>query len=383
MPVPHICHVHSSFGCGGAQVRTATIMTRLGSRFRHSIMAIDKDFSAAGLIANTEVALVHPPPGKGNATYAWPLIGSLRQLKPDLLVTYNWGAMDAVMAGQIGRISPVVHTEDGFGPDEAIALKRRRVLIRRLALRRIFGTVVPSTTLRKIAIEQYALPEERIFFIPNGVDVNRFDGGDRRAARQRFDLPDSALVIGSVGALRPEKNLGLLIAAFARMSRPDAWLVIAGDGPAAAAARAAALTHGVEQRVRFCGHIADTPSLFAALDIFAMSSSTEQLPIALLEAMASRLPCLCTDVGDSAEALGTRVTPEIVRAGANVDEYRAALLELASNAGLRTAIGTKNRERCVQYYSVDHMVGQYAGVYEAAIASRSLRLNRSANAATI
>ncbi len=367
MAAPHLCHMFSTFATGGPQVRTASIIDALDGRFRHTIVALDNNFAASKLVSDSaSVQFVAPPPGKGGAAYSLTLRRLLKQLRPDLLVTYNWGAMDGVIAAQIGRVCPVVHTEDGFGPDEASALKKRRVLVRRWALRFIAGTVVPSKTLQRIATEEYRLPSERVFYIPNGIDVARFTGGSRDESRRALGIPANALVIGSVGALRPEKNLSALIEAFASLTVADSWLVIAGDGPSRPGLQETAARLGVADRVRFSGHVSDTPALYSALDIFAMSSSTEQLPMALLEAMASGLPCLCTDVGDSADALGTRNAPEIVPPHAP-DAYRSALSELASSPAARQAIGARNRERCTRYYSGDDMVRRYADVYEAGI----------------
>ena len=205
-----------------------------------------------------------------------------------------------------------------------------------------------------------------MFYIPNGIDVARFTGGSRDESRRALGIPAHAVVIGSVGALRPEKNLSALIEAFAALTVADSWLVIAGDGPSRPGLQETAARLGVADRVRFSGHVSDTPALYSALDIFAMSSSTEQLPMALLEAMASGLPCLCTDVGDSADALGTSNAPEIVPANVP-DAYRAALSELASSPAARQAIGARNRERCARFYSGDDMVRRYADVYEAGI----------------
>src|ERR1035441_10957282 len=74
-----------------------------------------------------------------------------RTLRPDLTLSYNWGAMDAAAGFRLANVCPHIHVEDGFGPDEAVIRKRRRSLTRRLLLNRIHLTVVPSKTLLRIA----------------------------------------------------------------------------------------------------------------------------------------------------------------------------------------------------------------------------------------
>src|SRR3954464_11658249 len=121
-----ILHVFSTFAAGGPQVRTCDLMNRLGPDFSHLVMAVDGQPGAASRIgAHVACEILPPPAGKGSLAYPWALYRVLRAIRPDLLVTYNWGAFDAVIAGALSSICAVLHAEDGFGPDEALGLKRR------------------------------------------------------------------------------------------------------------------------------------------------------------------------------------------------------------------------------------------------------------------
>jgi glycosyltransferase involved in cell wall biosynthesis len=125
--------------------------------------------------------------------------------------------------------------------------------------------------------------------VPNGIDLARFatDGAHRNAGE---------LVIGTVAALREEKNIARLVRAFATL--PSGRLVIVGDGPQRPALEALAASLGVADRVQFAGHHQDPSPFYAGFDIFALSSDTEQMPLAVIEAMASGLPVVATNVGD-------------------------------------------------------------------------------------
>jgi glycosyltransferase involved in cell wall biosynthesis len=101
------------------------------------------------------------------------------------------------------------------------------------------------------------------------------------------------------------------------------------------------------------------------MDVFAMSSATEQMPVALVEAMACALPAVCTDVGDCAEMLGTRDWPFIVPPG-DLEQMTRALQRLVSDAGVRAETGAANRVRCVERYSRDFMIQRYREMYHAA-----------------
>lgn len=107
-------------------------------------------------------------------------------------------------------------------------------------------------------------------------------------------------MVGTVATLRQEKNLDLLINAFAALGGTHT-LRIAGNGPMRAHLEALVLKRGLEDRVVFVGHIHDVPAFLAELDLFCITSTTEQMPISLLEAMAAGLPVVCTNVGDIAE----------------------------------------------------------------------------------
>lgn len=171
----HILHAFSTFSGGGPQFRMAGIMNRLGPEFRHTITAMDGKFAARDRIAPEVCVATVPPPPRGNAlAYPLRLRRLVSEVRPDLLVTYNWGAIDMVAAGLLARVCPVLHHEHGFGPDESVRLKSRRVWARRLLLRPIAATVVPSRVLERIALAQYRLPPGKIRFIANGVDVDWF-----------------------------------------------------------------------------------------------------------------------------------------------------------------------------------------------------------------
>jgi glycosyltransferase involved in cell wall biosynthesis len=359
---PHVFHVFPSFDVGGAEGRTVNIINALGDQFEHSILSLDDRWNAAVRIeAGVRVRFVQPPRTKHPLRRPLALRKILVCSAPDLLITYNWGATEALMAVLNLRL-PAIHTEDGFGADEAQKLKRRRVLARRVLLRRVLAVVVPSDTLRRIATEQYRLPESKVRFIVNGVDLDRFHPEGSRSLREQLRVPNDMVVFGTLGQLRPEKGLDGLIRLFAHANIPNTKLVIVGDGPCRAALQALVQRLQLTERVCFTGSTDDPVHILRALDVFVMASRTEQTPISLLEAMACGLPAICTDVGDSALLLGTNQRPMVVPPGQPM-LYIEALKEFAASAELRKQLGRRNRVRCEQYYSFSHMLESYREVY--------------------
>src|SRR5262249_53018191 len=154
-----------------------------------------------------EVEILSAPPRASTPRTALALASLLRREQPDLLLTYNWGALDALLAARLVGQTAVVHHEDGFRPDEVDGFKRRRVWARRLVLPRARALIVPSFRLEEIARGLWRLPTARVRRIANGLRTADFPVCDGNPARRReLGIPVDACVVGFVGHLRAEKN---------------------------------------------------------------------------------------------------------------------------------------------------------------------------------
>ena len=354
---PLVLSVFSTFAVGGPQVRFATLANHFGPAYRHAVIAMDGRLDCAERLSpGLEVS--YPTIGfRKGATLAnaWRFRRALRDLRPDVLVTSNWGTIEWAMANAWPLVRHI-HVEDGFGPEERASQLPRRVWLRRALLRRC-TVVVPSRTLWRIATEAWRLPERRMRLVPNGIDLARF--GQARDSKPNGAPP----VIGTVAALRPEKNLGRLLRAFALLPEGcQARLVIAGDGPERAALEALARELGVAARVRFTGHVADPARLYGGFDLFALSSDTEQMPLTVLEAMAAGLPVVATEVGDVRAMLcpenGPFVGPK--EAAALAERLR----DLLADAALRQRIGATNRAKAEQDYDEQGMFHAWRALFD-------------------
>ncbi len=347
-----LLHIFPTFAAGGAQMRFCAVANHFGTRFRHAIVAIDgvttcRERLNPGLLVDYLGIAEHKGDMIGNVLRYRSV---LRDLAPDVLVTHNWGSMEWAIANQIVE-RPHVHIEDGFGPEERDRQLPRRVWTRRLMLRAA-TTVLPSRVLERIARSVWRLPKKRLRYIPNGIDLTRF------TVRPPGD-PAAPLVIGTVAGLRPEKNISRLLRAFALLlQHASARLVIVGSGNELPALQALASSLGIARHVRFAGHMPATEAAYREFDIFALPSDTEQMPISLLEAMASGLPVAATNVGDVAEMLAEPNRRFVVPR--DDAALAAALRELSADARLRAALGTANRIRTEAEYGQDRMFRAYA-----------------------
>jgi glycosyltransferase involved in cell wall biosynthesis len=358
---PLILHVFPSFAVGGAQVRFAALANRFGPRWRHVIAALDGRTDCAERL-KPEVPftlLRHPVPGGLDPLHATLRARALlRAVRPDALVTSNWGSIEWALANLAPPRLRHLHTEDGFGPDEAAGQKPRRVLTRRLALR-WSEVALPSTVLLRTAREVWRLPERRLHHIPNGLDIRRFrpDG-----PRSGMVVPGEGPVIGTVAALRPEKNIGRLLRACAllRGEGHALRLLVIGDGGERGALEALTGELGLAGCTLFAGHVPDPAAAYRAMDLFALSSDTEQMPFSVMEAMASAIPVAATEVGDVRVMLPTEAAPHL--AALDDAALAAAIRPLLGDAGLRARLGAGNRAKAARDYDEETMFQAYASL---------------------
>jgi glycosyltransferase involved in cell wall biosynthesis len=308
LTTPRLLHVFSTFDQGGPQVRTTALINALGGAFDHTIVAMDGRVGCARLLGpDVSARVVDLPVAKGRL-FALRMARWLRQHRPDLLLTYNWGAIEVLAAARAAGLRAVIHGEDGFNADESQGQKTRRVWLRRLLLRgRVVrapaAVVVPSRNLERIALDTWRVPRARLRHIDNGIDLDWFAPGDQATGRRALGIPDGAFAIGTVAFLRPVKNTAHLLRSFAQAAPRDAHVVVVGDGPDRAALETLAGELGITPRAHFTGLRQDTPAIYRALDVFALSSLSEQMPVAVVEAMACGLPVLATAVGSLLEVV--------------------------------------------------------------------------------
>jgi len=363
----HLCHIFPAFAAGGPEVRTSLLIDASADTYRHTIVALNGNLTGRSRIRRAEeVTFLDGRHEGGQLGNALALRRMLTRVQPNLVLTYGWGGTDAVAAARFSGFHRLIHTEDGFLPDESQRQKFKRVLWRRLFLRMPARVVVPSRTLQRIATDVWWLSPRRICYLPNGVDTTRFAPASPErvlAARRRLGCWQGEVVVGSVGHLREEKNHKRLLNAFAALaSQQPARLLLLGEGPLRESLAQQARELGIADRVSFTGLVQDTWEYYPAMDGLAMSSDTEQMPIAVLEAMSMGLPVVSTDVGDVKNMVGSENQRWVTPLG-DEPAYMAALMELAKSPGERARLGQANREKCLRDYDLGVMVNAYLELY--------------------
>lgn len=368
--LPRILHLHSTFSAGGKELRCVRLINAFGPKLHHTIVSGEAEHMEAAQYISRKIPVSYPrdfPSLQGR-----PTPGRLQKLARamagyDLILTYNWGAMDAVMAhtlfGQMLDLPPLVHHEDGFNVEEQHRLKIRRNWYRRIGLGRARGLVVPSETLEAIALEKWDQPIGRVKHIPNGIDTGKFTGKCRRDALRGVIKRKDEYWVGTIAGMRPVKNLPRLVRACAALS--DEWqLVIVGEGEDRDAIRDEAERLEIRHRVHLPGFVRDPANYVGLFDIFALSSESEQAPISLIEAMAAARPVAATDVGDIARMVSEENRSYVAGGKGGLEQ---ALLDLSRDAELRARLGEANREVARLHFDETDMIAAYRRLYASAM----------------
>jgi glycosyltransferase involved in cell wall biosynthesis len=220
---------------------------------------------------------------------------------------------------------------------------------------------VPSLALERIARTAYEL-RAPIIRIPNGVDVRKFKPANGTELRARLGLSPADFVIGCVAHLRAEKGHLRLLRAVQAAAIPNGVLILLGDGPMRPLLEKTTAELGLQRRVLFLGSLESVADYYAAMDVFALASDTEQMPMSLLEAMACGLPAVCTDVGDCREMLGPQLRPTVFAVG-DIAGFSNALGAFSADKVLRSTTGQMNRDRAVKEYDSELMFERYRELY--------------------
>lgn len=360
-----ILHAHSTFSLGGKEARAVRLMNAFGDAAEHCIISgMPGELSARAAI-DPGVAVEFPTDapsltGRPNPLRYLRLARYLRRF--DLILTYNWGAMDVVAARRLFGGPPLIHHEDGFNEDEAKARNPIRNRFRRWALLTAYRLVVPSRTLEGIASIEWRPIGKRTERIPNGIDVGRYQqpaivpiaGLERR---------NGEIIVGTIAGLRAVKNLPRLVRAFAVAAPHNARLVMVGEGAERPRIEAEARALGILDRLIMPGFMSDPAQWIGNFDVFALSSDSEQFPISVVEAMASGLPVASTNVGDIREMVSKANSFAI---GGEL-ELREGLARFISDPALRRHVGESNRHRAQSRFNEATMISRYARLYGEAI----------------
>jgi sugar transferase (PEP-CTERM/EpsH1 system associated) len=375
-----VAHVVFRFDVGGLENGVVNLVNRLpAERFRHAIVALTEVTDFRHRITRDDVRYISLHKSPGHGMRQWPaLVRTFRELRPDIVHTRNLAPLEAMVPAWLAGVAARVHGEHGWDVGDLDGSNARNRLTRRLYRPFVTRYVALSRHIQDYLQSSIGVRSDAIAQIYNGVDTARYSrtvGMRAPIMGSPFNEP-GAWLIGTVGRLAAVKNQAGLICAAAAASRASSAarerlrLVIVGDGPLMGELKELARAEGVGDHTWFAGSRDDVAQVLAGLDAFALPSLAEGISNTLLEAMATGLPVIATQVGGNSELVTHDVSGMLVPSG-DTAALTGALLGYLTDPVLARRHGVAARATVEARYSLERMVADYAALYESVAHKRS------------
>ncbi len=309
---------------------------------------------------------------------AWALYTEFRRLRPAIVHTHM------AKAGMLGRLaaaaynltrgsSPrarVVHTYHGHVLDGYFSPLMTTVFITlERGLARLSDAIIAiSPAIRDELQGSYRIGRPSQYrVVPLGFDLAPFaavDAAARVTARRELDIPGGVPVISTVGRLTAIKQHRLFLDIVQRTvtTHPDTIALIAGDGELRGELEAYAATLGIAGHIRFLGWRRDLTTIYGATDVFVLTSRNEGTPVALIEAMACGVPGVSTDVGGVKDVIDSEAVGRLAPFG-DADALAGHVRDLLADAEARAAMGERARQRVLERFGFERLVGEITALY--------------------
>lgn len=384
---PLILHLLYRFDTGGLENGVVNLINHLPeSSYRHAVVALDlvvPDFARRVQRKDVQFISLNKPPGQTWLMYP-NLYRLFRELRPAVVHTRNLAALECQVPAWLAGVPLRIHGEHGRDVNDLDGTRLRYQWLRRAYRPFVHQFVALSQDLAGYLRDCVGVPDQRLVQIYNGVDISRFrhaSTGRVALAGGPFNDP-SLFVLGTVGRMQPVKAQTHLARAFVRLLqleprlRSRLRLVLVGDGPLRSEAQALLAAAGMADLAWLPGERADVADVMRALDCFVLPSLAEGVSNTILEAMASALPVVATDVGGNAELVLNGHTGIVVPAG-DVELMASALRDLAVDGERSVKLGQAGRARVERLFSLTAMVGAYQGLYDRLLNERYISATRT------
>lgn len=369
----NIMHVTTCLNRGGLETVVLHLLTSLG---RHTYRPLVCTFTPGGSLEPAfreldipVITLVKRP--RLDYSLTWRLRQVLRREKVDILHTHNCGPwFYGGVAAKLAGVPCLVHTEHSN-----VAAQRGKMLVAERYLARITDAVVADCS--KVAqqlINNQGLADQKVKIIYNGVNLDTFQqNGHGGHLKDSLGIAPHSQLIGCVARLAPVKDHPTLLKAFLGVKRriKNAKLLLMGDGEQRPKIEELISHLGMNNDVILTGFRSDVSNLLQTIDVFALASKSEGMPLAIIEAMAAEKPVVATRVGGITELVVEGETGHLVDPQ-DAEGMTRALVDLLENPSRAVALGKKGRQRAEELFSLAHTVNQYEEVYRGCLEQKGL-----------
>ena len=344
-----------------------SLINKTSYNYQHNVLVLYEDTTASKWISrsNVQITCMHRSPNQ--LKYISRLYSILKEKKPDLLMSYNWGSTDAIWIARLLGFNKIIHSEHGFNVDEATSTLFRRNMMRLLIYRMCSQIVVVSHELKSLMKTQYHLNKDRVTLIANGIDAAHYtpDLSERARTRKTHKIRQDDFVIGFVGRLDPIKNFKFMFEILSQYKTHDQKfkIMLIGEGPEKAFIQQQCSENHLENHLLLLGEKENILPFLRAMDVFLLTSFREQMPMTILEAMAVGLPIVSTHVGEAPHMITNGQEGFILDRQATPETFASTLLQFRDREK-RQQMGDAARRKVVTTFREDHMVQRYENLID-------------------
>ncbi len=361
----HILHLIETSGPGGAEKMLLSMVDNLASdKFRSSVCLIKSGWLRDELTKRNINTRIIPLDRPFDLNWIYAIKKLVQENDVDLIHSHEFamnffGTVSAVLSG-----TPIVTTV--HGKNYYWEKLRRRLAYRFTS--RYSHMVAVSEDMRDFLCSRVGISKNKISVVHNGIDVTKFEENNdlRKTTRDELGIPTDSVVVGAIGNLYSVKGHTYLLKAIALLASdyPDLVLLIAGRGELMQSLKQEATELGIIDNVQLLGFRNDVHAIMQAIDIFALPSLSEGLPLSALEAMATSKPVVASDVGGVGEVVGDGVTGFLTQPK-NPKSIAEKMLILLKDKALAKEFGVAGKHTVDEKFSLPIMVGKYHDIFKA------------------
>lgn len=367
-----VAHVIFRFDVGGLENGVVNLINHMPyEAYRHVVISLTDitDFRKRIVRDDVEFVALEKPPG--HAFWIYPELFKLfRKLRPSIVHSRNLAALEVVVPAWAAGVPVRIHGEHGRDGADLGESSNKYRWVRRIYRPFVTHYIALSRDLADYLNCKIGILVERTTQIYNGVDAQRFHpAGVRQQIAGCPFVAASYWLVGTVGRMQSVKDQTTLVRAFihALAIAPDLKetlrLVMIGDGPLRAESQALLQQAGLTELAWLPGGRDDVPEILRGLDCFVLPSLSEGISNVILEAMASGLPVIATDVGGNGELVDAGRTGELVPVS-DVEAMAQSIVGYARDRERARAAGQAGRVAVERRFSMNAMVQQYQGLYD-------------------
>jgi sugar transferase (PEP-CTERM/EpsH1 system associated) len=386
---PVVVHVVYRFDTGGLENGVVNLINKMPvSAYRHVVLALTEVTDFRLRIVRSDVEFIALNKASGHAIWLYPRLFKLfRALHPAIVHTRNLAALEVVVPAWLAGVRVRVHGEHGRDQEDLAGLSKKHQWIRRMYSPFVSHYLALSRDLAGYLLDKVKIRDRRVTQAYNGVDSGKFRPFDSDLDALPADFPfrqPYEWIVGTVGRMQVVKDQLTLSKAVVRAIEiaPDLKaylrLVMVGDGPLREQCQAILDSAGLSDISWLPGERQDIAELMRSLDCFVLPSLAEGISNTILEAMASGLPVIATEVGGNADLVVQGESGLLVPSN-DPEALARSLVQLATAPVLAKSMGRAGRQLAEEKFSMAAMVATYQGLYDRLLGAATVAVQTPLN----